>query len=286
MLPTDGLWVWIWNWRNCDGGDAATVAARLKVVGARGAIVKAADGSGWFDQGAAVSAVCAQLRAQGVQAATWQYCYGRDVAGEAQRAIETITEAQPAFHVLDVEQEFEDLSDAAGAATTLAQTIRAAVPAGFPLCYSPLPAIRYHLRLPYRQLTDAGAIMLPQLYWTGLQWTPQRTVEAFYDDAARYELLTQPIAPAYEDAPGCRPVDDDLDAFVQLTLGRGATGMSVWSYEHLDAAGWARAARAAAALATATAADPCATLRVQLAQLTTDRDRLIGIVAQVKALVG
>jgi hypothetical protein len=285
MRPTDGFWVWIWNWRNCEGGDAAAVAARLHSVGARGAILKAADGAVWFDQGQPVSAIVAALRAQGTECATWQYCYGRDVAGEAQRAVETVQEAAPLFHVLDVEQEVEDLPDPAAAATALARSVLMHLPAGYPLCYSPLPAIRYHLKLPYRQLTDAGLTMLPQLYWTGLGWTPQQTAAVFYADAAQYDLLPQPVAPAYEDAPGARASDADLDAFVQLTLAQGATGLSVWSYEHLDAAGWQRAARAAQAIAAkaASIADPCAGLGVQLAALTQQRDALQHTLDAVRA---
>jgi len=47
-----GKWVWVWNWRRCDGGDPVAVAARLRAAGCRGALVKAHDGPRWFDQSA------------------------------------------------------------------------------------------------------------------------------------------------------------------------------------------------------------------------------------------
>jgi hypothetical protein len=109
--------------------------------------------------------------------------------------------------------------------------------------------------------------MPPQFYWTGLGWSPQQTVGFFYDDAAQYNLLAQPIAPAYEDAPGARDADGDHAAFLDLVLQHGATGISVWSYEHLDDPGWQRAARAAAALNPP--ADPCADVKAQLADAQT-----------------
>jgi hypothetical protein len=109
--------------------------------------------------------------------------------------------------------------------------------------------------------------MPPQFYWTGLGWSPQQTVEWFYDDATQYNLLTEPVAPAYEDAPGARDADGDHAAFLDLVLKQGATGHSVWSYEHLDDPGWQRAARAAAALNPP--ADPCAAVQAQLAQAQT-----------------
>lgn len=46
-----GKWVWVWNWRRCDGGDAARVAARLRAAGCAGGLVKAFDGPRWSDQG-------------------------------------------------------------------------------------------------------------------------------------------------------------------------------------------------------------------------------------------
>src|SRR3972149_2459424 len=46
-----GKWVWVWNWRRCDGGDPAKVAARLRTAGCRGALIKAHDGPRWFAQG-------------------------------------------------------------------------------------------------------------------------------------------------------------------------------------------------------------------------------------------
>ena len=251
MPATDGLWIWIWNWQNCEGGNAATIAAKLKSVGAKGAIVKVADGDHWFEQGQPATAIVAALRAAGTDAATWQYCYGKNATAEMTLGVQTIQQCAPAFHVLDVEQEFEDYSNAATVATALASGIKADIAEGFPLCYSPLPAIRYHLRLPYRQFTDAGLLMLPQLYWTGLQWTEQQTREWFYVDAAQYGLTGQPIAPAYQDSAGCRPTEDDLRSFLAGILAAGATGCSVWSYEHLDAGGWARAALAALLLRSA-----------------------------------
>jgi hypothetical protein len=285
MPPTDGLWVWVWNWRNCEGGDASAVAARLNRAGARGAIVKTADGGAWFDQEAPAAAIAQRLRQAGTRCATWQYCYGQDIVGEAQRAIETIALCQPDFHVLDIEDEFASLPDPAGAATQLVGAIRRALPAA-PLCYSPLPIIRYHLRLPYRQLTDAGCTMLPQLYWTALRWSPQDTVQVFYSDAQTYELLQNPVAPAYQDAPGAQPTAAELQAFLDLVLARGARGISVWSYEHLDEDGWQRAAQVARALSTvAQGSDPCSTLREQIAAVAAERDRLAATLAQIRALL-
>ncbi|MCH8000036.1 MAG: hypothetical protein IIA91_11230, partial [Chloroflexi bacterium] len=78
-------WVWIWNWRRCDGGDPVKVAARLRDAGCRGALVKAHDGPRWFDQGRPWREIASALRAEGLDVGGWAYLYGRDAAGEARR---------------------------------------------------------------------------------------------------------------------------------------------------------------------------------------------------------
>ena len=84
-----GKWVWIWNWRRCEGGDAQRVAERLKAAGCRGALVKAFDGWRWFAQGPSFRDICRALKSRGLAVGGWGYLYGRDTVGEARRAIET-----------------------------------------------------------------------------------------------------------------------------------------------------------------------------------------------------
>src|SRR3989304_3651868 len=75
-----GKWVWVWNWRRCDGGDPAKIAAALKGEG------RAAGG--------------------------WASLYGRDPAGEARLIGETARTGADLF-VLDVEAQFEGQPEAA-----------------------------------------------------------------------------------------------------------------------------------------------------------------------------
>lgn len=249
MMP-DGLWVWVWNWPNCDGGDYDAVAARLRACNANGVIVKASDGASWFNQHVPVSTIITELRKRGVRVATWSYHYGMNAVGEAQRVIETLA-AAPDFHVFDVEAEVEGLANPAAYATTLLSTINAMNRNNVPLCYAPLPAIRYHLKLPYRQFTDDKCAMLPQLYWTGLNWTVQQTTTVFYGDALQYALVGEglpTVYPVYEDSTGFAPTAADVDAFATSIMQHGATGASVWSYEEMDDAAWARARSVALAL--------------------------------------
>lgn len=245
MIPFTGLNVWIWNLGQSDGGDVPAIVSRLDAVGAAGALIKVVDGVNGFNDWNAVKALVAALRAAGLGAYTWSYHYDGSEA-EASAVVKAVTYCGSDGHVFDVEAEMEALPHPDQAATALVSAVRAGLP-NTPLAYAPIGSIRNHLRAPYRQFTDAGCAMLPQLYWVGFKWTVAATVAPFYADVATYELAQQPIYPAYEDAPlaGVGALAADVEAFCTAVKAAGAAGVSVWAYEHLDAAGWLRVQTAA-----------------------------------------
>src|SRR2546426_10258061 len=146
MAGLDGKWVWLWNWRRCDGGDAARVAERLKAAGCRGALVKAFDGPRWFDQGRPWREIAAALKERGLAVGGWGYCYGEDVAGEAQRAIETARYGQADLLVVDAESEFKDHPEAGAA---LCMRIRNELGEDYPLYFSSFALASYHRAFPF-----------------------------------------------------------------------------------------------------------------------------------------
>ena len=161
-----GKWVWIWNWQRCEGGDASRVAARLHATGCAGALVKAFDGPRWFDQGRAWREIAAKLKANGIGAGGWGYCYGNDPAGEAQRAIETAQYGQAGLLVLDVEAEFKSKPRAADA---LCRGIRDALGPEYPLYFSSFAIARYHRSFPFEIFGRYCAGTVPQVYWNAFR---------------------------------------------------------------------------------------------------------------------
>src|SRR2546422_3499714 len=146
MGGLEGKWVWLWNWRRCDGGDALLVAARLNAAGCRGALVKAFDGPRWFNQGAPWRDIAASLKEHGLSVGGWGYLYGEDAAGEARRAIETAQYREADLLVLDVEAEFKDRPDAA---EEICRRIREALGPEYPLYFSSFALPQYHGTFPF-----------------------------------------------------------------------------------------------------------------------------------------
>lgn len=239
MSDLSGKWVWIWNWRCCDGGDAAKVAARLRDAGCRGALVKAHDGTHWFDQGRPWREIAAALRAEGLAVGGWAYLYGRDPAGEAQLVGETVSYGQADLFVLDVESEFKGRTEAA---EELCRRARQAVGEGYPLYYSTFAISRYHRSFPYEpfRLYCRGAA--PQVYWNAFGWPMEQSLRWTYEDYAALGEAGRrlfPVGGLYSEHGVAYPSAADVRAFAAEAKRRGSPGVSFWSYEHMNDEMWA-----------------------------------------------
>ena len=244
-----GKWVWIWNWRRCDDGDANRVAERLRAAGCRGAIVKAFDGSHWFAQGPSFRDICRALKAHGLAVGGWGYLYGRDPAGEAARAIETAQYGEADLLVLDVETEFKDHPEAA---EEVCRRVREALGPSYPLYYSTFAIARYHRSFSYEAFerycgTGVGGTA-PQVYWNAFRWPHEQALAWTYEDYAALDVPPErmfPVAGLYREGLTPYPAPHEVRDFVRRAAEAGSHGVSFWSYEHMSEAMWDAVASAA-----------------------------------------
>jgi hypothetical protein len=248
----NGKWVWIWNWRRCLGGDAVAVARRVREAGCQGVFVKSDDGGHAFDQGRPVWEIVQSLQQEGLKAGLWGYVYGCDrptviyddlkqtAAEEAAMAARFIGERPvagyrgPDAYVVDVEAEYErQPSNPASSAERYLQSVRAAAGNDFPLLYAPLAQPDYHRGLPYRVFNRYCQAAMPQAYHNAMEVSPERAIELCYGAFAVEGLTELPLAPvgaAYGSVTA-----DELQRWAQAAIGRGATMLSWWSFEHIEA---------------------------------------------------
>jgi hypothetical protein len=239
-----GKWVWAWNWRRCDGGDAARVAARLLSAGCAGTLVKAFDGPRWFDQGRPWRDIAAGLKANGVLAGGWGYCYGNDPAGEAQRAIETANYGQADLLVLDVEAEYKNRPQAA---EELCRRIRDALGPQYPLYFSTFAIARYHRSFPFEVFRRYCTGTAPQVYWNAFRWPVEQSLGWTYEDYAALAIPPQHIFPVgglYREGIITYPTAEEVHEFMQRAAARRSPGVSFWSYEHMSGEMWQAVASA------------------------------------------
>ena len=236
--------MWIWNWQRCDGGDASRVAARLRTAGCAGALVKAFDGPRWFDQGRAWREIAAELKAHGVGAGGWGYCYGNDPAAEAQRAIETAQYGQADLLVLDVEAEFKGKPRAAEA---VCRSIRDTLGPEYPLYFSSFAIARYHRSFPFEIFRRHCTGTVPQVYWNAFRWPVDQSLGWMYEDYAALGFPPELVVPAgglYQEGTVRYPETDEVRSFVRQAGATGSPGVSFWSYEHMSEEMWQAVASA------------------------------------------
>ena len=240
MTTLAGKWVWLWNWRRCDDGDADRIAARLLASGCRGALVKAFDGPRWFDQSASGGwrEIARALKERGVNAGGWGYLYGQDIAGEAQRAIETAQYGQADLLVLDVESEFKGRPEAAD---DVSRRIREALGPEYPLYFSSFAIARYHRSFPFQEFRRQCTGAAPQVYWNAFRWPLESALAETYEDYASLGIPAEqlfPVAGLYQEGFVRYPEADDVREFISHAAALGSSGVSFWSYEHMSAEMW------------------------------------------------
>jgi LysM repeat protein len=239
-----GKWVWVWNWRRCDGGDPQRVADRLKSAGCLGALVKAFDAGYWFDQGLSFRDICRRLKARGVAAGAWGYLYGENRSGEAQRAIETAQYGEADLLVLDVESEFKGHPEAAG---EIVQRIREALGPDYPLYFSSFAIARYHQSFPFEAFRAGCTGTAPQVYWNAFRWPLEQALAWTYQDYQAMRIPPSQVFPVgglYQEGAVRYPTPDEVRAFVRGAQVRGSRGVSFWSYEHMPEEMWQAVASA------------------------------------------
>jgi len=274
MVTLEGKWVWIWNWRRCEGGDSARVAACLGRAGCRGALVKAYDGPHWFDQGAPWREIARALKAQGLAVGGWGYHYGQDIAGEAERAIETVGYGEADLLVLDVEAEFEGRPQAA---EELAERIRGIVGTQYPLYFSTFAIARYHQTFPYEAFRRRCSSAAPQLYWNAFGWPMGQALAWMYEDYAALGIKSEeifPVAGLYQEGRIPYPSPQSVQGFIGEAAARGSGGVSFWSYEHMDEAMWQAIASVRLEEVKGMSSQEFQQLSDRLEQLTARVDRL------------
>lgn len=147
--------------------DPNAIINRLRNSGARGILLKYADGNSVvdntpFNYQTAFRALVGPLKAAGFDVAAWSYIYPGDTIG----SIVAQAEADGAsFYVLDAEGEFDNPSSDSQAKAILNDiTAKTKIHLG----YAPFPYCYDHPQYPYAVFDSVCKVAMPQIYWCDL----------------------------------------------------------------------------------------------------------------------
>lgn len=231
-----GKGMFIWQLKNCAGGDPAKIVAEAQRMGFKWLAVKGHDGK--FPFNGDLKPLATALRQAGINMWAWGYTYGREAPNEALMAAQRTTELGCAGYIIDAEGEYEKPGMAA-AASAFAQMLRDKLPTlPIGLCSYRYP--RWHLEFPWREFLAVCDFHAPQLYWLGAT-APGAPNKQLVDSLAQLRALKDvPVVPA---GVACRmkvgdkwwePSVEQLNNFHVGVLADHLPGETWWSWEHAE----------------------------------------------------
>jgi hypothetical protein len=239
--------MWIWYVNKANGGDPNAIVAQAKAHGISTVFVKSGDGGSYWTQ--FNPQLVSALHAGGLRVCAWQYVYGKSPSAEAAVAARAVTEGGADCFVIDAESEYEGRYSQA---QTYMSDLRATVGAAYPLGLAAFPYVDYHPAFPYSVFLgpNGAQFNVPQVYWKEIGGGVDAVVDHSYRFNRPYGRAIAPLGQTYDSAP-----PGEIVRFRQLAAAEGATGLSWWSWQHTEAAGWNAVGQPIDALASAPAPD-------------------------------
>ena len=166
-MALQGKGFFIWKIPAVENGDPAAIANQAAAGNYSHVLVKIADGAGSFNidsnRGDLVPPVVQALRGRGIQVWGWHYVYGNDPAGEANRAIQRLTQLNLDGYVIDAEGEYKQPGKATAAQKFMSMLRQAFPSLPVALCSYRFPS--YHPQLPWKDFLERCDYNMPQVYW-------------------------------------------------------------------------------------------------------------------------
>lgn len=234
QLPT-GKGLYMWQLINCAAGSPGMIAAEAQAAGLGHVLIKLADGAGDYNISANIPAIIAELRNVGVSVWGWQYVYGRDPVGEANKAAQRIEQFLVDGFVIDAEVEYKTAGPVP--ATSYCRTLRAALGDAFPLGLSSYRyPVKYHRDFPWEAFREWVDFDMPQVYWEQAHNPVAQLTQSYAEFASLYPALPYiPTGSAYA-RNGWQPTPAELSEFMLAAESFGA--VNFWSWQHAQATPW------------------------------------------------
>jgi hypothetical protein len=165
-MTLKGKGFFIWQIKNCEGGDVNAIATLAKGAQFTHVLVKIADVANSYNIINGVDLVpplVTALRARNISPWGWHYVKGDDPLGEANKAIQRIQQLNLDGYVIDAEMEYKEPGKAE-AAKKFMNRLRSALP-NVTVALSSFRYPSMHPQIPWKEFLDQCDLNMPQVYW-------------------------------------------------------------------------------------------------------------------------
>jgi hypothetical protein len=247
LAPLRGTGMWIWQWQNTSGGNAAAIVAQAQAAHLQQLWVRVGDSLNGFYGAAELDQLVPAAHSAGLSVIAWGFPYLYDPVGDANWTAQILDWRGPAGAAVDgysadIERPSEGVALTAHRAAVYLGALRKA--AGNRLVVATVypPTDEYWLRggYPYAAMAPYVDAFAPMIYW---ECTDPGTDAAL--DVTRLATLrpVHIIGQAFDMAAvGGRPVAPsgaEISEFLRAGQKAGALGASLWVWQDASPQEWA-----------------------------------------------
>jgi len=243
IIPV-GKGMWLYQLSMAEGGDAVKVVNKAKANGLTHLYLRLGSSKGGFYDQAELDKLLPVAHAAGLKVVGWDFVYLDDPAADAQRAKSEIDYTTPTGQRIDafsadIETSSEGVNLTAQRATAYGAALRAMVGPSYPLIAT-VPRPSPVRPFPFAEATASFDAVAPMVYWQNRD--PATDVAGAIATLAPLGKPILPIGQAYnggaEGGPDRDPPKDQIVAFLNTAMAKGAIGVSFWVWNHATADQW------------------------------------------------
>jgi hypothetical protein len=239
-----GKGMWLYQLSMAEGGDAVKVVNKAKAAGLTHLYLRLGSSKGGFYDQPELDKLLPVAHAAGLKVVGWDFVYLDDPAADAARAKEEISYATPTGHRIDafsadIETSSEGVTLTAERAAAYGAKIRELVGPSYPLIAT-VPRPSPKRPFPFAEATASFDAIAPMVYWQNRD--PVADVAGAIAALAPLGKPVLPIGQAYnggpEGGPDRDPPKEQLVAFMNTAMSKGAVAVSFWVWNHATAEQW------------------------------------------------
>jgi hypothetical protein len=232
-MTLTGKGFFIWKIKNCESGNATSIASVAQAASLSHVLIKIADGAFVYNYDSTnkvdlIPPVVQALRAKGLQVWGWHYIYGNSPAAEAQIAISQTKKYNLDGYVIDAEGEF-DKTGMSNAATTFVNALRAGLP-NTPIALSSYRYPSLHASFPWASFLAKCDYNMPQVYWVGAHNAGAQLKRCVQE--LQGLSVVRPIIPTgcAVGESGWEPTTSDLTDFMNTAISLNLKTINFWEW--------------------------------------------------------
>ena len=239
-----GKGMWLYQLSMSEGGNANKVVAKAKAAGLTHLYTRLGSSKKGFYAQDELNRLLPVAHANGLKVIGWDFVYLTDPIADAVRSKAEIDYTTPDGHRIDafsadIETGSEGVNLTAEGAAAYGAKLRELAGPSYPLIAT-VPRPSPKRSFPFAEATAAFDAIAPMVYWQNRD--PATDVAGAIDYLAQFNKPILPIGQAYnggpEGGPDRDPPKEQLVAFMNTAMAKGALGVSFWVWNHATAEQW------------------------------------------------